>query len=133
MLLIKSSLKTHVNSNEIGFKRLPYPQGILPLTLGNTAVTKTPNWNGRSRKRRFLSRHLRTGSFLVLFQGFGLKMSGGRGHYQHVITRKEGCCHHAFIPPILEANTAHKPCCHTACVAPRSCCRRIPERVGQWS
>lgn len=68
--------------------------------------------NRRTTKLRFLSRRLRAGSFLVPFQGFGLETSGGRGHYQRVVTRKEGRCHHAFIPPILEANTAHKPCCH---------------------
>lgn len=41
------------------------------------------------------------------------------GLHQCVVTRKEGCCRPSFITPILRANTTHKPCCHTAWVAPQ--------------
>lgn len=43
---------------------------------------------------------------------------------------EKGCWHLPFITPILRAHTTHKPCCHTAWVAPRSCWRHAPRGWG---
>lgn len=98
---------------------------FLPLTLGSTAVTKM--WDSKLEPTRYKTKLF---VVVVVFQVLARWLLSGasswfraetrRGHYLRVVTREAGCRHHAFLTPVLEANTAHKPCCHPAWVAPRS-------------
>lgn len=96
------------------------PQGILPLPVGNTVVTKMGGSKLEQAKLKVkdFSKVSIFWLFLGAFSWFWVGEELWEELYQAVVTKKEGCGHTPFITPILRADTTHKACCQTAWVAP---------------
>lgn len=116
----KGSLKK-INSNKICFKSPHCPQEILPLTLGNTAMTKMGDSKFERTKYKIKAFFHRV-YILAIFWWFFM-VSGWRW----VVGGATSVCGYEerrVLPPSFhhthsKANTTHKPCCQTAWVAPQ--------------